>query len=173
MHFEKDSVNSRRNGGAGENHRHVAVAAGAVSLAAGELDAVRGVEERRESVLAHDGEGAHVDDEVVIAEGRAAVGLPDFLGDVFDFACDVNHFLRGEELTFFDVNDAAGLGGGEEEVGLTAEEGWDLDDVADFGDGRALGGVVDVGDEREAELGFDHREEFEAFVESGAARACE
>ena len=59
-------------------------------------------------------------------------------GDFFD---DVGHVPGGEELGFFYVDDAAGFGGGDEEIGLAREEGGDLQDVDDFGGGLRLGRI--------------------------------
>ena len=45
-----------------------------------------------------------------------------------------------DELAFLDVDGAAGLGGGDEEVGLAAEEGGDLQEEVDIADGVRRGG---------------------------------
>ena len=60
--------------------RHVlALAAGSVAGPAGQLHGVRRVEHDRISEGAHDRETAHVDDEVIVAEARAALGQQDGL----------------------------------------------------------------------------------------------
>ena len=97
---------------------------------------------------AHDGERAHVDDEVVVAEAGSALGEEDAgvagRRDLFD---GVVHVPGGDELAFLDVDGAAGLCGGDEQVGLAAEEGGDLEDVDGFGGDGAVGGFVDVGED--------------------------
>ena len=171
--FEEEAVGPGGEGGAGEGGDEFALAAGSAVGRAGELNAVGGVEDGGGAVAAHEGEGAHIHDEILIAEGGAAFGLPDFAGaGLAKFFDDVGHFLGREELAFLDVNDAARGGGGGEEVSLAAEEGGDLEDVADFGDGLGLGGEMDVGQDGEAELFFDAGEELEAGCEAGAARAA-
>src|SRR5271157_5275770 len=91
---------------------------------------------------AHDGERAEVDDEVVVAEARAALGEEDALvaggADLFD---RVRHVPGRDELAFLDVDGAAGAAGGDEQVSLAAEEGRDLQDVDGFGGDRAVGGL--------------------------------
>ena len=41
---------------------------------------------------------------------------------------------------------------------------------ADFGGGCGLGGVVDVGEDREIQIGFDFSEDAQAFCQSRAAK---
>jgi hypothetical protein len=55
-------------------HARLAAESGAVAEAAGLLHAVRHVEDDREAERAQDREAAHVDHEVVVAEGEAALG---------------------------------------------------------------------------------------------------
>ena len=80
---------------------------------------------------------------------------------------------RGEELAFFDVHGAAGLGGGFEQVGLAAEERGDLQQIDVFGgDVRLLGGV-DVGGDGDAEFLGDFAEDAAAFLDAGAAEGVD
>ena len=114
---------------------------------AGDLDRVGGVEDDR-GVFAHDGQRAHVDHEVVVAEAGAALGEGDAIVAAFaQFGDGVAHVLRGDELAFLYVDGAAGAGGGDEQVGLAAEEGGDLQDVDDLAGGGGLGGLVDIGED--------------------------
>ena len=75
----------------------------------------------------HPGDGSHVRDEIVVAEGgpplgdevvRAAEGL-ELVGYVLNVP-------RRKKLAFFHIHDPAGAGGGLEQVGLAAEEGGNL-----------------------------------------------
>ena len=92
--------------------------------------------------LLHDAEAEHIDDEVVVAEVGAAFAEDDLIVARFlEFFDDVFHLRGAEELGFFDVDDVAGFCHGDDEVGLAGEEGGQLDDVADFGDGGAIGRV--------------------------------
>ena len=118
------------------------------------------------------GERAHVHDQVAVAEGGAALGLPDLLRPALaQLAGDIGHLVRGEELALLDVDHAPAGGGGEEEVGLAAEEGGDLEHVAHRGDRRHLRALVDVGEHREAVVALHHREQLEPGLEAGAAGA--
>ena len=123
---------------------------------------------------AHDGERAHVDDEVVVAEAGTALGEGDAgVAGVADLLDGVAHVEGSDELAFLDVDSAAGFGGGDEEVGLAAEEGGDLEDVDGFGYGAAVLGGVDVGEDGEAG-GFGYgAEDAAAFDEAGAAEAAD
>ena len=98
------------------------------------------------------GQPAHVDDEIVIAEGRAALGDEVILAAAgAELGRDVVHVVRREELALLDVDRASALRRGEEQIGLAAKEGGDLQDVDDLGGGLDLRDVVDVGQDRTAE----------------------
>ena len=53
---------------------------------------------------------------------------------------------------FLTLTGLPGARGGDQEIGLAAEEGRDLQDVDRFGDGRALLGLMHVGRDGKAEL---------------------
>ena len=70
---------------------------------------------------AHHRKRAHVDDQVVIAEARAALGDDDArVAGVDDLRDRVLHVVGREELPLLDVDDAPGLRRGDEQVGLPA-----------------------------------------------------
>ena len=100
---------------------------------------------------------------------------------VENFLDGVLHVGRGDELAFFDVDGAAGLvadlRGGDEEVGLAAEEGGDLEEGVDVAEGvgefGGLLGGVDVGEDGEAVVLGDGAEDARAFGEAGAAEAVD
>ncbi len=120
---------------------------------AGQLQRVRDVEDHRDAELVQDRERAHVDDQVVVAEGDAALGDEDA---VVAHGCRlfdrVPRVLGGEELPLLDVDGAAGARRRQQQVGLAAEEGGDLQHVADLGRGGALRRLVDVGEQRQPGL---------------------
>lgn len=123
---------------------------------------------------AHDGERAHIDYEVVVAEAGAALGEGDAgIAGVADLFDGVAHVEGCYELAFFHVDSLAGFGGGDEQVGLAAEEGRDLEDVHGFAYGGAVLWGVDIGEDGEA-CGFGHgAEDAAAFGEAGAAEAAD
>ena len=85
------------------------------------------------------------------------------------------HVSGGDELAFFNVDGAARFCGGDEQVGLAAEEGGDLQDEFGGGDGVGYAGAVvwgvDVGEDGEAGFGGYFFEDAAAFGEAGAAEA--
>lgn len=168
--FEEDAIDACGDSGASERLDKFGLAAARVPFAAGELDGVGCVEDDGVAEFLEDGEGAHIDDKILIAEGRPAFSEDDVgvagAGDFFD---DVGHVPGGDKLGFFYVGDAAGFCGGEEEIGLTGEEGGDLENVADFGGGLSLPGFVDVGEDWQVQVGFDFGEDAQAFFEARAA----
>ncbi len=126
----------------------------------------------------HDGERAHVDDEVVVAEAGAALGEGDTGTAGFtDFFDGVAHVVRGDELALLDVDGAVaglgGFGGGDEEIGLAAEEGGDLEDVDGVGYGGTVVVGVDVGEDGEMVGLADGAEDASAFGEARTAEAMD
>jgi len=128
------------------------------------------VEDHGITEAAHDRNGAHIGDEVVVAKSGAPFGEQEFGATGGDgFLCDLGHVGGGEELAFLDVDDRTRADGGVNEVGLAAKEGWDLQDL-DGACGEAdlfLG--VDVGEDGESKAIADIGEHFEAFFQAGAA----
>jgi hypothetical protein len=72
---------------------------------------------------------------------------------------------------FLDVDGAAGAAGGDEEVGLAAEEGWDLQDVGTFCGDFAMRGLVHVGQDGQARGFGEPAENCCALDQTGSAKA--
>ena len=107
-------------------------------------------------VLRKDRQRAHVGDERVVAEGRAALGDEHVrVAGAGDLGDDVRHVPGREELALLDVDGRAGLRRGDQQIGLAAQEGRDLQHVDRLRDARALLGLVHVGQHRQAELVAD------------------
>ena len=137
----------------------------------GELDRM-GCIENHWRELAHDGQRAHIDDQVVVAEAGAALGDEDAI--VAGRASFLNHVLHvpgGEELAFLDVHGAFGHRGGDYQVGLAAEERRDLQHVGYLGDFRDVLGVVHVGEDGNVDLVLDLSQDAETLGEAWSAKA--
>ena len=86
------------------------------------------------------------------------------------FVGDVHRVPRRKELTFLHIDRAAGLCGGFEQVGLTAQKRGDLQQVDKLrGDFGLLGGV-DVGRDRHAELLANFSKDAAALTRAGSAK---
>ena len=116
------------------------------------LHRMGGVEHHGIAGLGHDRQAAHVGDQRVVAEADAALADQDV---AVAGACDLGHHVLhvpgGEELALLDVDRPAGLAGRQQQIGLAAQEGGDLQHVHRLGHGRALLGRVHVGQHRQAE----------------------
>ncbi len=168
--FEKEPIDAGGDSRAGQRFDEFGLAAAGMAQAAGNLDGVSDVVDDGVAELLEDREGAHVDDEVVVAERGSALSEDNVgIAGGGDFFGNVAHIPWGEELGLLDIDDASGFRGGEEKIGLAREEGGDLENVRDFGGGSGLGGFVDVGEDREVEIGFDFGEDAKALGEAGAA----
>ena len=84
-------------------------------------------------------------------------------GHLFRGAGDI---VRRDELPLLDVDDSPGAAGRQQQVGLAAEKGRNLQDVRDFGGGLGLRGLVNVGQDGEA-LGLDARQDAQALARPG------
>src|ERR1035438_3575167 len=78
MGFNEKTIGSGSQGGAGQRRYEFALAGASTVPGPWELHTVRGVKNDRAPVLPHQGEGSHVDNEVLIAESCSALGLPYF-----------------------------------------------------------------------------------------------
>ena len=130
-----------------------ALPAGAGAQRARHLHRVRGVEHHRAAGVAHDREGPHVRDQVVVAERRAPLAHHDALvARRLGFGDHLAHVPRGQELAFLDVHRPALAADVLNEVGLPAQERGGLQHRRHrrhFIEGRVL---VDVGEHRHADF---------------------
>ena len=137
--------------------RELALPARGAAQPAGLLHRMGGVENDRKARRRQLRQRAHVGDQRVVAERRAALRQQDLIiAGVGDLRDHVRHVPGREELALLDVDRLAGPGGGHQQVRLAAEEGRDLQHVADLGHRGALVGQVDVGQHRAAG-GLFHR----------------
>ena len=170
MHFHEKAVRSRGSGGARERARELRRAAGLLPFAAGLLHRMRDVVDHRRAESADDREGAHVDDEVLIAERRAALRDEDAL--VPDFASLVQNVLRllgRKELALLHADRFSGARRGGDEIGLPAEKCRNLQDVEHFGGAFGLLPFVNVGKQRQARLVLHSAQDVEPFLEARPA----
>src|ERR1700683_963854 len=169
--FQEDPINSSGDGGAGEQRDEFGLAAGDAVRTRGNLHGVGAVKDDR-GERAHDGQRAHVDDEIVVAEAGAAFGEEDAAvaggGDFFD---GVAHIPGSDELAFFHVDGAAGASGGDEQFGLAAEEGGGLEHVRAFSGDFAMAGLMNVGEDGQARLFGEATQNRCALNQAGAAEA--
>ena len=169
--FQEDAVDAGGNGGAREYGDELRLAAGDAIGSRWCLHGVRAVEDDG-GECAHDGERAHVDDEIVIAEAGAALGEKDAgVAGGGDLLNGVLHVLGCDELSLLHVDGATGFSGGDQQVGLAAEEGRNLKDIAGLGCRAAVLRLVHVGEDGEVRLSGDAAQDARAFGEAGTAEA--
>ena len=175
--FHEQAVQSGGHRRAGEDRGELTITAGRAAEAAGALDGVGGVENDRNALFPHQVERAHIDDEVIISEGRAALGDEETVAaEGTHFIGDVHAIQRREELAFFHVHHAAGFRGGLEEIRLAAEEGGDLEEINVLGGDVSLLGGVDIGSDGAFQLLGNFAEDaaalFDARAPEGADRGA-
>ena len=169
--LEKEAINARRYRGAGKQGNELGLAAADSTGCRGLLHGVGAVKDYW-GELAHDGKGAVVDDQRVVAEAGPTFGEEDALiAGGTHFFKRVSHVPRRHELALLDVYGTASFAGGYEEVSLAAEEGGNLEDVDSLGGGVAVGRLVNVGEYGEAGFAGDAAEDADAFGESRTTEA--
>src|SRR5256885_3602268 len=172
MGLHEDTRNASPDRRPRQHGNELALAARGGALPAGQLHRVGGIEHDRAAGVAHRGEPAHVEDEVVVAEAEAALADEDLLvAGASRLLDDVLHLPGREELALLDVERLALHGGIADEVRLPAEERRRLHHVdhrRDLGERRVL---VHVGEHRDADLALYGTQYFQTFFHAGAAVA--
>jgi len=116
---------------------------------------------------AHDGDGAHIHDEIIVPEGHAPLGDKNIMvpgrRDLFD---SVFYVPGREELSLFDVHHLVGSGNLRYEIGLSAQERRYLEHIQHRGGGCDLFKAVHIGHDRQAELLCNAAEYPEPFFQS-------
>ena len=130
------------------------------------------IEHHRAADFAQDRQGPHVRHQRIVAEaGPALAGhdiritRPDHLGD------DVLHVPWGQELTLLDIDRLARRRSGQQQVGLTAQEGRDLQHIHRLGGDAAMFLGMDVGQHRQARDLADFGEDGQGAFQTETARS--
>src|SRR5271165_1643075 len=114
MSFQEDAIDAGGDAGASERLDEFRLAATGVALSAGKLHGVGDIVDDRIAELGEHGKGAHIDDQIVIAETSTAFGQDDLrIAGGGDFFGDVAHVPGRKELSLLYIDDAAGFGSGE------------------------------------------------------------
>ena len=174
MGFHKDAVATHGYGCPADGFYHFGVAYRDTRGLVGTLEGVGDIDDYRHAVALHDGYAAEIDDEVLVAEGGAALGEHDVLvAEVLELVHGVCHGLGREELAFLYVDAASREGCGFEQRGLTAEEGRYLQyiDIGGCHCGFLL--AVDVGDDGDAVAVAYGLEDVEAGLVSDACEGVD
>src|SRR6185369_5205052 len=167
MRFHEHARHAGADRGPREHRNVLALPAARGALAARQLYRMRGIEHHGAAGLAHDGEPAHVDDQVLVAEAEAALAHQYLLvAGALRLFDHVLHLPRREKLALLDVERLALLRGVADEIGLPAQESGRLHHVhhgSHFREGRVLMHVRENGD---ADLLLDLGEDAQAFFHS-------
>ena len=172
MRFDKKTVDAGRDRCARNGFDHFGLPAGHAARLVGLLQRMGNVHNHGITEVLHRRDAAHIDDQVVITEGRAPVGQHHVrIARIADFPGGEGHRFRSEKLSLFDIDDLAGLRGGNQQIGLAAQESRYLQHVDVFGGDRSLFRVVDIGHYRHAESAPDVGQQFQRlFIADPAER---
>jgi hypothetical protein len=153
VHLDEDIQPRRPPPGQKGHHSAIPIARGFAGTPP--LDRVCRVEADR-GERPHLDQTAHVDDQVVVAEGGSSLRDQVPAGPVGkDLLHRVADVEGRHELALLDVHRPPGCGAGNQEIGLPAQEGRDLQAVGHLGGRLCLAGLVDIG--HHGDLGLDPR----------------
>ena len=165
--FHEHGGHADRDGGAGQHRHEFALAARGGALPARLLHRMSGVVHHGVAGRRQDREGAHVGDQGVVAEAHAALAHQHVLvARARDLGDHVLHVPGRQELALFYVDGLAGLARCQQQVGLPAQKGRDLEHVHGLGGSGTLLGGVNVGQHRDvaalAHFGQDRQRPLQA-----------
>jgi hypothetical protein len=129
------------------------------------------VEDHRRAGRGHDRQGAHVGDERVVAEGGAALGQHDVGLPAEAILAATFAMSQGARNWPFLTLTTRPFRRGDEEIGLAAEEGGDLQDVDRLGRPARIARLVHVGEHGQAVALADLGEDRQRRLDPDAARA--
>src|SRR5580658_740551 len=142
-----------------------------VRLRRRQLDGMRRVKNHGRE-LAHDGQRAHIDDKVVIAETTTALREKDLR--VARLAALLNRMLhvpRRNKLPLLDVDSAAAQRRRNYKVSLAAKKRGDLQHIDDFRHFCDVRHFVDIGENRKLNFVFDLLQNAQTFLNPRSAKA--
>src|ERR1041384_4029948 len=170
MNFHEYAVDSTRNSRTRKVFDELRITAARRTQPARPLKAVGHVVNHRITEASHDRHSAEINDQVVVAEARAA------LGDHHALVALRGGFLncmllsvRREELTLLDIDRAARPCSFNYQVCLTREKCRNLKHVGYLGSGRYLGDLMHVGEYRNAGIVSNSTEYAQGFFDSKPA----
>src|SRR5262249_25082673 len=153
-------------GGTGEDGDELSLPTRRSALPAWQLHGGGGVEDNRTLRIPHDRERAHVGNEVVVAERKAALADHDaFVAGGARVADDGLHLPGRQELPLLDVDRLALRGGVHNEVRLTAQESRRLEHIhyrGNLGEWRVF---MHVGQDGHADSTTDVLENLQSLVD--------
>ena len=124
--------------------------------------------------LAHDGEGAHVNDQIVITKARAALGHKYLtIAGIATLVDSVLHVPGRNKLPLLDVHGTAAERRRHDQIGLAAEKRRNLQNIHHLGHSRHVGNLMHVGEHRYVHLILDLPEDAQAFLYSRPAIAAD
>ena len=167
MHLEEVACGTECLGSLCHSWYKLAVAHGLAIACAWSLYAVGAVHDDIGYNLLHIRNVAEIYHEIVVAEAVATLGEPYFAGSAIQSLLNrILHISSAEELSLLDVDNLAGLGSRYEQVGLAAEEGWYLENIAYLARSFSLIALVDIGGDAKSVFRLDVAEHLQTFLQT-------
>ncbi len=170
MRFDKQHINADSDASAGERRNKLRRAAARVGRGQ-TIDAnrMRRIKHHRIAQLAHRHQRAHIDDQIMIAKTRAALGENDFVvAGVLNFFNDIFHIFRIEELAFFNIHNSAGFCDRQSKRRLHAQIRRNLNDVQHLSAGFRVVHIMNIRQHRNVEFLFDAPQHRQTLFHTGA-----
>ena len=150
--------------------RHVAAVAHGLAVAGRRtLHTVGAVHNHCGDNLLHLGDVAEIHHQIVVAEATAPFGEPSLSRAAIEgFLHRIAHVAAREELGFLDVDRLSRLGRCEQQVGLAAEEGRNLDNIAYLPHRLCLPTLMNVGGDTQSILVLHVAQHLQSLVDARA-----
>src|SRR6266550_86629 len=176
VRLEEEPVRARGGGGVQERRDELAQPAARAPLSPARLlHRVGGVVHHRDAARGPQaGEVPHIHHQVAVAEERAALGDRQLRRPASaQLLHRALHRVGRQPLPLLHVDGPPGPAGGEEQIGLAAQERRDLQHVGHLSRGRHLAHLVDVGEDGKAGLRANGGERRESALQTRTARALQ
>ena len=171
MGFHEEPGDTSRHRGTRQHGHEFTLPSARCALPAGQLHRVGRVEHHRATGVAHDGQRAHIGNQIVVAERDAAFAHHDVVRTtrLTRLVDHVFHVTGREKLPLLDIDRLAGACHGVNEISLTAKKGRRLQYVNRCRNGRDLFDGVHIGQHRHTEFFFYGGENLKPLVHAKPA----
>ena len=173
MHLHEEPVDPHGHSRARQIGDEAALTGAGPAGSAGKLDAVSGVEDHRHTQLSQQREGSEVDDQVVVTEAGPPFGDEQVPVSRAPGLLDrVNQVSGRQKLSLLDVDRSSRGSGRDDQIGLTAEERGNLQEVQNLRRRAHVPGFMHVGRDRDTQLAADSCQDLQAAFKSRAPKGA-
>ena len=171
MHFEEQSIDAGGDGSARQHRNELWLPAGNSICRRWHLHRVRAVEDHRRE-LPHDGQGAHIDHQVVVAETCTSLCQEDArVPGRDDLVNSMLHIARRDKLALLHIDGAAGFSRSDKQVRLAAKKRGNLQNIYAFSSNLTMPGLMYIGEDGQVRFFGNPLQDGNSLLQTRAAKA--